>query len=43
MHNNVYNSLLPIFLAENPRAELLPVIFTKLVAKPTQRNHTQNR
>ena len=41
--NNVYNSLLLIFLSENPRAELLPVIFTKLVAKPTQRNHTQYR
>jgi len=29
----VYNSLLLIFLSENPRAELKPVIFTKLVAE----------
>lgn len=39
----MYNSLLLIFLSENPRAELLPVIFTKLVTKPTQLNHTKIR
>lgn len=39
----MYNSLLLIFLRKILALNYCQLFFTKLVAKPTQRNHTQNR
>lgn len=37
----MYNSLLLVLLAENPRTELTPVLFTKLVAQTRNATITQ--